>query len=55
MDALAPKRTRLVSEERPERRDDRDKSGIHEFLDHVLDVLVSGGRLFVEQVARLRR
>ena len=50
MDALAQIRTRLVSEERAERRDDRNKSGIHEFLNHVLDVLVSGGRLFIEQV-----
>src|ERR1022692_3567664 len=49
-DALAPKRTRLVGEERSECRDDRSKSGIHEFLNHVLDVLVSGRCLFVEQV-----
>ena len=49
-DALAPKRTRLVGEERPERRDDRSKSGIDELLDYVLDVFVSGGSLFVEQV-----
>src|ERR1039458_6676406 len=49
-DALAPKRTRLVGEERPECRDDRSKSGIDEFLDHVLDVFVSGGSLFIEQV-----
>ena len=49
-DALAPKRTRLVGEERPERRDDRSKSGIDELLDYVLDALVSGGSLFIEQV-----
>ena len=49
-DALAPKRTRLVGEERPERRDDRSKSGIDELLDYVLDVFVSGGSLFIEQV-----
>ena len=48
--ALAPKRTRLVSEERPERCDDRSKSGIDELLDYVLDVFVSGGSLFIEQV-----
>src|SRR2546426_11391240 len=28
----------------------RSKSGIHEFLNHVLDVLVSGGSLFIEQI-----
>ena len=49
-DALAPKRTRLVGEERPERRDDRSKSGIDELLDYVLDVFVGGGSLFIEQV-----
>src|SRR5664279_3358577 len=49
-DALAPKRTRLVGEERPECRDYRNNSSIDEFLDHVLDVLVSGGSLFIEQV-----
>ena len=50
-DALAPKRARLVGEERSERRDDGNKSGINEVLDHCLDVLVGGGSLFVEQVA----
>src|SRR5664280_1165684 len=49
-DALAPIHTRLVGEERSECRDDRSKSGIHEFLNHVLDVLVSSGSLFIEQV-----
>src|SRR5664279_4553240 len=49
-DALAPKRTRLVGEEWSECRDYRNKSSIDEFLDHVLDVLVSGGSLFIEQV-----
>src|SRR5512140_2932530 len=49
-DTLAPKRTCLVGEERSECRDDRRKSGIHEFLNHVLDVFVSGGSLFIEQV-----
>src|ERR1035441_10232850 len=49
-DALAPRRARLVGEERSECRDDRNKSGIDEFLDHVLDVLVSGGSLIIEQV-----
>src|ERR1035438_8098495 len=49
-DALAPKRTRLVGKDRPECRDDRSKSGIDEFPNHVLDVLVSGGSLFIEQV-----
>src|SRR5258707_5651794 len=49
-DALASMHTRLVGEERSECRDDRSKSGIHEFLNHVLDVLVSGRCLFVEQV-----
>src|SRR5260370_15527282 len=47
---LAPYGARLVSEERSECRDDRSKSGIDEFLNHVLDVLVSGGSLFIEQV-----
>src|ERR1039457_4807402 len=42
--------SRLVGEERPERRDDRSKSGIDELLDYVLDVFVSGGSLFIEQV-----
>src|ERR1017187_9166751 len=50
IDALAAKRTRLVWEERSECRDDRSKSGIDEFFNHVLDVLVSGGSLFIEQV-----
>ena len=50
-DALAPKRTRLVVEERPERREDRSKSGIDELLDYVLDVLVGSGSFFVEQLA----
>src|SRR5664279_2347917 len=45
-------RTRLVGEDRPECRDDRNKSGIDEILDHVLDVFVSGGSLFIEQVPR---
>src|ERR1035438_3655218 len=49
-DALAPKRTRLVGKDRPECRDDRSKSGIDEFPNHVLDVLVSGGSLFIEQI-----
>ena len=49
-DALTPKRTRLVGEERSECRDDRSKSGIHEFLNHILDALVSSGSLFIEQV-----
>src|ERR1039458_7476793 len=49
-DALAPKRTRLVGKDRPECRDDRSKSGIDEFPNHVLDVLVSSGSLFIEQV-----
>src|ERR1019366_2737011 len=49
-DALAPKRTRLVGEERPECRDDRSKSSIDEFLNHVLDVFVCRGSLFIEQV-----
>ena len=49
-DALAPKRTRLVGEERSECRDDRNKFGIDEVLNHVLDVLVSSGSLFIEQV-----
>src|ERR1035437_4130926 len=52
MDALAQIRARLVGEERPECRDDRNKSGIDEILDHVLDVFVSGGSLFKEQVPR---
>src|ERR1035441_10618303 len=50
LDALAQIRARLVGEERPECRDHRNKSDIDEFLDHVLDVLVSGGSLFIEQV-----
>src|SRR5664280_2736782 len=49
-DTLAPKRTRLVSEQRTEGRDDRSKSGIDQFLNHVLNVFVSGRCLFVEQV-----
>src|SRR5512140_3111163 len=49
-DALAPKRTCLVGEERSECRDDRRKSGIHEVLNHVLDVFVSGGCLLIKQV-----
>src|ERR1035441_4442125 len=49
-DALAPKRARLVGEEGAECRDDRNKSGIDEILHHVLDVFVSGGSLFIEQV-----
>ena len=35
-DALAPKRTRLVGEERPECRDYRNNSGIDEFLNQSL-------------------
>src|SRR5690349_6818102 len=50
-DALASKHTRLVSEERSEYRDDRSKFGIDEFLNHVLDVLVPSGSLFIEQVS----
>src|ERR1017187_4447997 len=50
MDALTPKRTRLVGEERSECRDDGNKSGIDEILHHGLDVLVSSGCLFIEQV-----
>src|ERR1041385_3381179 len=42
---------RLVSEERSERRDDGNKSGIHEVLDHCLNLFVSGGCFLVEQVA----
>src|SRR6266496_83770 len=42
---------RLVSEEWSERRDDGNKSGIHEVPDHCLNVFVSGGRFLVEQVA----
>src|SRR5260370_20411696 len=49
-DTLAPKRTRLVGEERSECRDDRNKFGIDEVLHHSLDVLVSSGSLFIEQV-----
>src|ERR1035438_4865111 len=49
-DALAQIRPRLVGEEWSECRDDRNKSGIDEFLNHVLDVFVSGGSLFIEQV-----
>src|SRR6266566_6298336 len=43
-------RSAFVGEERPERRDDGNKSGIGEILNHVLDVFVSGGSLFIEQV-----
>src|SRR5882724_3175362 len=43
-------RSAFVGEERPECRDDGNKSGIGEFLNHVLDVFVSGGSLFIEQV-----
>src|ERR1051325_6162000 len=50
-DSLAALLARLVSEERPERRDDGNESGIHEVLDHCLDVFVGGGRFFVEQLA----
>src|ERR1017187_1609941 len=50
MDASAQQRARLVGEEGPEGRDYRNKSGIDEILDHVLDVLVSGGSLFIQQV-----
>jgi len=49
-DALPSIAARLVGEERSECRDDRSKSGIHKFLNHVLDVLVSGGSLFIEQI-----
>jgi hypothetical protein len=45
---------RFVGEERSEGRDDRNKSGIYEVPDHVLDVLVSGRRFLVEQLAQLR-
>src|SRR5258708_40124594 len=48
---LAVSLARLVSEERPERRDDGHESGSNEVLDHCLDVFVSGGRFLVEQVA----
>ncbi len=50
-DALAAKLARLVSEEWPQRRDDGHESGSDEVADHCLNVLVSGGCLFVEQVA----
>jgi hypothetical protein len=50
MDALTPQGARLVSQERSERRNDRNQSGIREILDHILDVLVGGGSLFVEQL-----
>ena len=43
--------TRLISEQRTERRDDRDKPGIHEVLNHCFNVFVGGRRLLVEQVA----
>src|SRR5712691_101057 len=49
--SLASRFARLVSEERPERRDDGHESGGYEITDHCLDVFVSGGRFFVEQVA----
>ena len=48
--ALTPP-SRLVGEERPERRDHRNKSGLNDVLDHVLNVLVSGGSLLIEQVS----
>ena len=42
---------RLVSEERSQRRDDGHESGSNKVLNHGLNVFVSGGRFFVEQVA----
>ncbi len=50
MDALTPRRPRLVGEERTEGGDDRDESGVHQIMNHVLDVLVGGWGLFVEQL-----
>jgi len=41
----------FVSEQRTEGRDDRDEPGIHQILNHCLNVFVGGRRLFVEQVA----
>ena len=49
--ALAAELTRLVGEERPQRRDDGHKSGSNEVGDHGLNVFVRGRRFFVEQVA----
>src|SRR5436190_15529463 len=45
---LTARFARLVSEERPERRDDGHESGSYEVTDHCLDVFVGGGRFFVE-------
>ena len=49
--ALSVNLARLVSEERPKRRDDGHESGIYEVADHCLDVFVGCGSFFVEQVA----
>src|SRR6476661_2324743 len=51
IDALASKLARLVSKQWSERRDNRNKSGIDEVLHHSLNVLVSGWRFLIEQVA----
>src|SRR5215472_11114671 len=50
-DALTPQRARLVGEERSEAGDDRDQPDAHQVLNHILDVLVSRGSFFVEQLA----
>jgi hypothetical protein len=39
-----------TGQERPERRDHRNESGLNEVLDHVLNVLVSDGSRLIEQV-----
>ena len=51
INVLAAKLARFVSEEWSERRDDGHESGINEVLNHYLNVLVGGGRFFVEQVS----
>src|SRR6266496_3190358 len=51
VDALAAKLARLVGEEWSQRRDDGHESGSNKVADHGLNVFVSGGCFFVEQVA----
>jgi hypothetical protein len=50
-DTLASKLARLVGEEWAKRGDNRHESGLDEVCDHGVDVLVSGWRFFVEQIA----
>ena len=51
--SLAPQRSGLVGEQRTERGDDGDESGIDEIGDHRLDVFVGHRRFLVEEVALL--